>query len=117
MTTLKQLLMLACCVFLLSGCYEDESEITLNADGSGTIKEKLVISERLLVANSEDDGGNNTPPVNKEKILKEVGSAFDITSFTLTNMPDGGRTIEFEGAFKNPEQFFQEVRNKDRHTV
>ena len=39
-------------------------------------------------------------------MLKKVGSAIDITSFNLSEMPDGGRTIEFEGTFSSAEQFF-----------
>ena len=103
---LQKILALVCCVFLLGGCYEDEAEITLNADGSGTVKEKLVISERLIVATSEDGGNKNTPPVSKEKVLEKVGSAVDITSITLTDLPDEGRIIEFEGTFSSAEQFF-----------
>jgi hypothetical protein len=106
MSVLKKTLVFACCVFLLGGCYEDESEITLNADGSGAIKQKLVISERLIVATSEDGSNKNTPPVSKKEILEKVGSGVDITSFALSEMPDGGRTIEFEGTFSSVEQFF-----------
>ncbi|MHC4773258.1 MAG: hypothetical protein ACYS8S_06740 [Planctomycetota bacterium] len=106
MSVFKKTLVLACCVSLLGGCYEDKTEITLKADGSGTIKQKLVTSERLIVATSEDGGNKNTPPVSKEEILEKIGSAIDITSFTLSEMPDGGRTIEFEGTFSSVEQFF-----------
>jgi len=106
MSILQKVLVAVCCVFLLGGCYEDESEITLNADGSGTIKGKLVISERLIVADSEDGSRGNTPPVSKEKVLEKVGSAVDITSIRLTELPDGGRIIEFEGTFSSAEQFF-----------
>jgi len=106
MTVLQRILVVLFCVCLLSGCYEDESEITLNADGSGTIKQKLVISERLIVATSEGGGSGNTPPVTKEKVLEQIGTAVDITSITLTELPDGGRIIQFEGTFSSAEQFF-----------
>jgi hypothetical protein len=106
MSILQKILPILCCVFLLSGCYEDEAEITLNSDGSGTVKEKLVISERLIVATSEDGGNENTPPVSKEKVLEKIGSAVDITSITQTELPDGGRIIKFEGTFSSAEQFF-----------
>jgi len=106
MSVLQKILLVVCCVFLLVGCYEEESEITLNVDGSGTVKEKLVISERFIVASSEDGGNKNTPPVSKEKVLEKVGSAVDITSITLAELPDGGRIIEFEGTFSSAEQFF-----------
>jgi len=106
MIVLQRIFTVLLCACLLGGCYEDEAEVTINADGSGTVKEKLVISERLIVATSEDGGNENTPPVSKEKVLKEVGSAVEITSITQTDLPDGGRTIEFEGTFSSPEQFF-----------
>lgn len=106
MITLKKTVLILCCVFLLAGCYEDETEITLKVDGSGTVKQKLVISERLIVATSEEDGNKNTPPVSKETLLKQVASSVDITSMTMTELPDGGRIIEFEGTFSSPEQFF-----------
>lgn len=106
MTILQKILTFLCCVLLLCGCYEDETEITLNADGSGTVKEKLVISERLIVATSEGGSNENTPPVSKENVLEGVGSAIDIKSITQTELADGGRTIEFEGTFSSAEQFF-----------
>jgi hypothetical protein len=93
--------------FVLCGCYEDVSEVVLNADGSGSVKEKLVFSERFITATLEGDGGkSNMPPSSKEDMLKEIGSTVDITSFTSTEQPDGGRVIEFEGTFSSAEQFF-----------
>lgn len=106
MSVLKTILPVLCCVFLLCGCYEDESEITLNDDGSGFIKGRLVISERLIVATLEDGGNENMPAVSKEKVLEEIGSAIDINSITHIEMPDGGRIIEYEGTFSSAEQFF-----------
>jgi hypothetical protein len=106
MIVVKRFFTVLLCACLLGGCYEDEAEVTINADGSGTVKQKLVISERLIVATSEDGGNENTPPVSKEKVLKEVGSAVEITSITQTDLPDGGRIIELEGTFSSPEQFF-----------
>lgn len=101
--TLVVLLLL---VFVLVGCYEERAEISLNADGTGTVKQKLILSERLIVASSDDGGGGRTPPATKEKVLEQVGSAIDVTSITQTERPDGGRVIELEGTFSNPEQFF-----------
>lgn len=91
---------------LLSGCYEDEAEVALNSDGSGTLKLKLVLSERLIVASSDSGGSENTPPATKEKVLEQIGQAIDVTSIKQTDLPDGGRVIEVEGAFSKPEQFF-----------
>jgi len=106
MKGLQKVLLTLGCALLLNGCYEDESEITLNADGSGTIKQAIVASERLIVATSEDGGNKNTPPISKQQILEKVGTAVDVTSIQQTELPDGGRKIEFEGTFSNPEQFF-----------
>jgi hypothetical protein len=106
MAVLRKMLLILFCACLIGGCYEDEAEIILNPDGSGTVKERLVISERLIVATSEGSSNENTPPVNKEKVLEQVGSAIDISSITQTELPDGGRTIEFEGTFSSAEQFF-----------
>jgi hypothetical protein len=106
MSILTKILTALCCVFLLTGCYEDESELTLNPDGSGTLKQKLVMSERAVVAASEGDDNGDMPPVTKEKMLETIGSALNVTSFKQTDLPDGGRIIEFEGTFKTPQQFF-----------
>ena len=89
MSILQKLLVIVCCLFLLTGCYEDEVEITLDTDGSGTIKGTLIISERLIVATSENGGHEKAPPVNKEGLLAEIGSAVEITSITLGEQPDG----------------------------
>ena len=93
-------------VFVLVGCFEDRVEITLNADGSGTVKQKLVFSEQILVGMEDGDGGSKTPPSEKEELIKEIGEALKITSITLTDLGDGGRIIEFEGTFSTPEQLF-----------
>ncbi len=94
------------CIFLLSGCYEDTVEITLNSDGSGTIKQKMVFSERFVVAAEENKNMQNVPLSSKEEIVKKIGSAIEIKSFKQNNLPDGGIVIELEGSFRRPEQFF-----------
>ncbi len=106
MTGLKRMFLILFCVCFISGCYEDEAEITLNPDGSGNLKQKLVISERLVIASSDSTGSKDTPPVTKEKVLEAIGSAVDITSIKQTDLPDGGRVIQFEGPFSSAEQFF-----------
>jgi hypothetical protein len=93
-------------MFLVSGCYEDFTELTLNSDGSGTIKQKLVLSERFMVAVSENRGSQDGPIPDKEELVKKIGSAIEITSVRQTELPDGGRVIELEGTFSSPEQFF-----------
>ncbi len=68
------------CACLVSGCYEDEVELTLNSDGSGTIKQKLVLTERFMVAASEGQGSPGSPIPDKEELVKKIGSAIEITS-------------------------------------
>ncbi len=94
------------CIGLLGGCYEDTVELTLNSDGSGTLKQRLVLSERFVVATEENNQAQNVPVANKEEIVEKIGSALDITSAKQTNLPNGARLIEFEGTFSEPEQFF-----------
>jgi hypothetical protein len=106
MTVLRKIILALFCLCFLAGCYEDEVELTLNPDGSGILKQKLVLSERLVVASSDSSGSENTPPVAKEKMVEEIGSAVDITSIKQTDLRDGARVIEFEGTFRKPEQFF-----------
>jgi hypothetical protein len=106
MTVLKRMFLILFCVCFISGCYEDEAEITLNPDGSGTLKQKLVLSERLIVSTSNGGGSERTPPATKEKVLEQIGQAIDVTSIKQTELPDGGRIIEFEGTFSSAEQFF-----------
>lgn len=106
MIKLRILIFALACGFLLGGCYEEKSEITLNKDGSGKFKCRLVISERLIVATSEEDGGKQIPGVSKDKVLKSLGSAIEIGSIKQIEQPDGGRIIEFDGTFSNAEQFF-----------
>ncbi len=101
-----RVLLVLLCISLIPGCYEDVAEITLNPDGSGTIKHKLILSERLVVATSDDPGRRNIPPATKEKVLEEIGSAIDIISIKQTDLRDGKRIIEFEGTFNTPEQLF-----------
>jgi len=102
----RRVFLIVFCMCLISGCYEDEAQLTLNPDGSGILKQKVVISERLIVASSDSDRSENTPPVSKDKLLEEVGSAINVTSVKQNDLPDGGRIVEFEGTFSTPEQFF-----------
>ena len=106
MTVLKRMFLILFCVCVISGCYEDEAEITLNPDGSGALKQKLVLSERLIVSTSNGGGSEGTPPATKEKVLEQIGPAIDVTSIKQTDLPDGGRVIQFEGTFSSAEQFF-----------
>lgn len=93
-------------VFTFSGCYEDRAEITLNVNGSGSVRHKTVFSERLMVAIKDGDGGGRMLPSEEEELIKKIGEALKLTSITSTDLDDGGRIIEFEGTFSTPEQFF-----------
>ena len=106
MTVLRKILLILFCMCFVSGCYEDEAEITLNPGGTGALKQKLVLSERLIVSASNGGGSEGTPPATKEKVLEQVGQAIDVTSIKQTDLPDGGRVIQFEGTFSSAEQFF-----------
>ena len=94
------------CMCLLGGCYEDTVELTLHSDGSGTLKQKLALSERFVVATEENRGSQYVPVPSKEEIVGKIGSALEITSIKQTNLPDGARVIDLEGTFSKPEQFF-----------
>ncbi len=106
MSVLQRMFLVLFLVCLLSGCYEDTVELTLNYDGSGTIRQKLVLSERFMVAISEDKGFQDAPIPDKEELVKKIGPAIKISSIKQTDLPDGRRVIELEGTFSKPEQFF-----------
>ena len=100
---------------IVGGCYEDIAEINLNPDGSGTIKQKYVLSEQLMVA-SEGEGASasSVPETTKESLLKKIGTAFKVDSIKQQDTSDGGRIIELEGTFDTPEQFFLSEYCKDQ---
>jgi hypothetical protein len=99
-------LIIVFCLCLMSGCYEDFAEVILNNDGSGTIKQKYILSERIIVVASDGSSRDDTPPATKEKLLEKIGPALEVKKITQDELADGGRSIEFEGTFRNPEQFF-----------
>lgn len=94
------------CTCLFGGCYEDTVELTLYPDGSGILKQKVVLSERFVVGTEESSGSQQGPAPDKEEFVREIGSALEITSIKQTDLPDGTRIIELEGTFSEPEQFF-----------
>ena len=106
MSVTQRICLFLFCVCLVSGCYEDEVELTLNSDGSGTIKQKVILSERFMVAISENKGSQQGPIPDKEELVKKIGLAIEISSIKQTELPNGGRIIEFEGTFSSAEQFF-----------
>ncbi len=93
-------------MFSFGGCYEDSAELTLNSDGSGTLKQRLVLSERFVVASEDNSAAQGMPVPDKEEIVRRIGSALKITSIKQKNLPDGARVIELEGRFSDPGQFF-----------
>lgn len=94
------------CTCLFGGCYEDKVELVLYPDGSGTLKQKVVLPERFVVGTEEGSGSQQGPPSNKKEFVRDIGSALEITSIKQTDLPDGTRIIELEGTFSEPEQFF-----------
>jgi len=106
MSVLQRVFLVLFFACLLSGCYEDTVELTLNYDGSGTIRQKLILSERFMVAISEDDPSQDGPIPDKEELVKKIGPAIKLSSIKQTDLPDGARVIELEGTFSKPEQFF-----------
>ena len=106
MTILRKMLLILFCGCFVGGCYEDETVLTINSDGSGTLKQKAVLSERFMVAISDSKGTQNGPIPDKDTLIKKVGSAIKVISIKQTDTPDGGRVIELKGTFSRPEQFF-----------
>jgi uncharacterized protein YodC (DUF2158 family) len=106
--------LLLACLCTLAGCYEDEATITLNPDGSGTIEQTLLLSERMIVGLSKDAAPASAPGATKERILQSIGSAFEVTSLTQEDRPDGGRLIQLGGRFKSADQFFLSKYCKDQ---
>jgi hypothetical protein len=51
MSDLWRIVFVSIAMCFIGGCYEDEAEITLNADGSGRVKQRVVLSDRFVVAN------------------------------------------------------------------
>ena len=78
-------------ILLISGCYEDTLDLTLNADGSGSVKQKLVFSERFLVSFEESEGSTRGPVAEEEKIVKQIGDAIKITAIKQKDLSDGSR--------------------------
>lgn len=93
-------------ILLIAGCYEDTLDLTLNADGSGSVKQKLVFSERFLVAFEDSESSTRGPVAEENKIIAQIGDAIKISEIKQKDLPDGSRVIELEGTFSDPQQFF-----------
>jgi len=90
----------------LAGCWKDKLELFLNADGSGSVKQEVVWSERFVIAASEEKVPTKTLPLTEQALRKKIGSALDLTSIKFTDLPDGSRKVRLEGTFQSAEQFF-----------
>lgn len=71
----KKSIIVACLfgILLIAGCYEDTLDLTLNADGSGKVKQKLVFSERFLVAFEESESSTRGPVAEENKRHEQLG--------------------------------------------
>lgn len=108
---------LLACVFVLAvaltlaGCYEDEAEITVNADGSGSFVQTILISEQMVVAMSADNdemGVSSDAPfdVSREELEAKLGDAGQITAFETEGLDDGSKRITVRGVFNEVAAFF-----------
>ncbi|MEM1447168.1 MAG: hypothetical protein AAGF84_14000 [Planctomycetota bacterium] len=108
---------LACLLAVLScltlaGCYEDEAEVTVNADGSGTFTQTIRISEQMVVAMTAEDNGSGFSgeapfDVTREELEAKLGAAGTITAFDLEDLDDGGKRVTVRGSFDDVNAFFQ----------
>lgn len=55
---------------------------------------------------SDGPATDSAPPATKERLLESIGDAFDVTSITQIEQPDGSRQVELRGTFEAPEPFF-----------
>lgn len=94
-------------VFSVIGCIEDEVEITIARDGSGTVKRTMVLSDRVLIGTKDKSSdGNMNFPLTKADLEKQVGDAMTIQRLDMKQRPDGGRELVVEGRFKSATNFF-----------
>ncbi|MEM9418975.1 MAG: hypothetical protein AAGA25_08005 [Planctomycetota bacterium] len=96
---------------LLVGCYEDEAEVTINADGSGSFVQTILISEQMVVAMSADNEGmgvsSDAPfDVSREELEVKLDGAGEITAFETEDLDDGSKRITVRGRFANAAAFF-----------
>lgn len=91
---------------LLTGCFEDEVDVTLNPDGSGKVRQRMKLSAEMVQQMSQ--GGAQGPdfPASRQEVEEEFGGVIKVTSFKAQDTPDGGKEIMFEGTFDSAEEFF-----------
>ncbi len=105
------LIVLALCL-TLAGCYEDQAQVTINADGSGSFTQTLQMSEQLVVAVMSEDGGDgfsrDAPfEMTQADLQAKLGAAGTITAFEVQGRDDGGKTITVAGTFDEVAAFMQ----------
>ncbi|MBB6431077.1 hypothetical protein [Algisphaera agarilytica] len=96
---------------VLAGCYEDEAEVTINADGSGSFVQTILISEQMVVAMMSEDesmGVSSDAPfdVSREELEAKLGDAGKITAFETEDLDDGSMRITVQGTFQDAAVFF-----------
>jgi len=98
---------------LLAGCYEDEAEVTIHADGSGAFRQRIEISEQLAyVFDHEPEGQTRPGPVSvpfsltRDSTEAELGAGGVIETFEVVDNPDRSRVIEIAGTFESAAAFF-----------
>ena len=96
---------------VLAGCYEDEAEVTINADGSGSFVQTILISEQMVVAMMSEDesmGVSSDAPfdVSREELEAKLGDAGKITAFETEDLDDGSMRIAVQGTFQEAAVMF-----------
>lgn len=96
---------------VLAGCYEDKAVVTLNADGSGSFEQTIVISEQMVVAMLSEEGDmqmSSDAPFNvtRAELEAKLGDAGVITAFEMKDLDDGGKLVTVRGTFADAGAFF-----------
>lgn len=108
--SLAGLFVLLLCL-VLAGCYEDKAVVTVNADGSGSFEQTIVVSEQMVVAmGSEDEDmqlSSDAPfDVTRAQLEAKLGDAGTITAFEMKDLDDGGKVVTVRGTFADAGAFF-----------
>jgi outer membrane protein OmpA-like peptidoglycan-associated protein len=98
---------------VFAGCYEDEAEVTIHADGTGAFRQRIEVSEQLAyMFDHEPEGGTTPGPVSvpfsltREATEAMLGEGGVIKTFDVVDNPDRSRVIEVAGTFESAAAFF-----------